>query len=202
MKEEYIKILLDFAEGRTTAEQFLEVWKTNENLRELIINCPNRPDESGIDFNPVVLHTKNLKIDSYRDSSGLYTMAKKYLLRNKIEFKPNAFYNNRYDFLLKMQPDWLDLDYNNEKFLIDLANSAPKGLSEEQKIKWCREKLKEYFKYDNSPPRWIQSPEWPIINGKPLVFKGQSGDRKESELVKFFFYDPKTGEETVVEQYY
>lgn len=202
MKSEKLLIILDFAEGRITAEQFWEIWKADEKLRELIINCPNRPDESGIDFNPVVLHKKNLKINSYRDSSGLYTMAKKYLLRNKIEFASNTFYNDRYTFLIKIQPDWLDLDFNNEEFLINLVNNAPKELSESQKIKWCQDKLKDLFKYDSRPPRWIQSPEWPIINGKPLVFKGQSKERKESELVKFFFYNPETGEETVVEQYY
>lgn len=46
------------------------------------------------------------------------------------------------------------------------------------------------------------NPQWPIINGKPLVFKEQCKERKESELDKFFFYDPETGEETTVEQYY
>ena len=48
----------------------------------------------------------------------------------------------------------------------------------------------------------IQSPEWPIVNGKPLVFRGQSKEKKYDERVFYYFYDPDTGEETVIEQMY
>jgi hypothetical protein len=58
------------------------------------------------------------------------------------------------------------------------------------------------FKYDSKPPKWIQDPEWPIIDGKPFVFKSQTKDRKNDERVFYTFYNPETKEERVIIQFY
>jgi uncharacterized protein YwqG len=38
---------------------------------------------------------------------------------------------------------------------------------------WLKEKIKTDFRYLKKQPKWLQSPEWPIGNGKPMVFLGQ-----------------------------
>lgn len=57
------------------------------------------------------------------------------------------------------------------------------------------------FKTDDCYPNWRQNPERPIIDGVPLVFKGQVEDRNNYALFKYYFYHPETKEETIVEQY-
>ncbi len=58
------------------------------------------------------------------------------------------------------------------------------------------------FKYDTKPPRWIQDPEWPIIDGKPLIFKSQTKEKLDDERVYYTFYNPETKEEQIVCQFY
>ena len=79
----------------------------------------------------------------------------------------------------------------------------PDGLSKTKKIQYCKEKIKELFRWEKSRPQWLQNCEWPFAsNGKPMVFKEQK-KKKEGDFLKYFyyFYDPETGETAVVEQY-
>lgn len=202
MKNEFIKIILDFAEGRMTAEDFWKLFQENQVLQREIIEDLDKNKLPDACFDPIAFLNKGVNLQSYGATSNLHGIAQVILEDNNIACTPTEFYSKRNRFLIKIQPDWLDLKASNEPFLIQLVESAPKGLTEAQKLNWCKDELKKLFKYDSKPPRWVQHAEWPIINGKPLVFRSQSKERIESELVKFFFYDPETGEETVVEQYY
>jgi hypothetical protein len=94
---------------------------------------------------------------------------------------------------------WLDVSV---EFLFELANSAPEGMTKKKKSEWCKTRLKELFIYESKPPKWIQNPEWPIKNGKPLVFKSQSAEDLDYSIseIKYFFYDPKTNEVMTIEQ--
>lgn len=38
---------------------------------------------------------------------------------------------------------------------------------------WLEEQLAKHFAAIAERPRWIQNPEWPLVNGKPLIFAGQ-----------------------------
>jgi hypothetical protein len=54
-------------------------------------------------------------------------------------------------------------------------------------------------------PEWIQSPEWPIVNGKPLVFVGQvelpaSAGLFHDDAVFYVFMDSEKGVAKVVIQ--
>ena len=194
-----LTIILDFAEGRMTAEEFWEHFKANGDLRKILIEDPNRSPK--IWYRPDTMLARGVDPKTYQDSSMLYTMVSVFLTNGKINFTPYTFYDDRYMFLIEMQPEWLDV--SSEDFLIDIVSKAPKNMPNEQKINWCKDRLKEMFRYDSVPPIWAQGPEWPFNeNGIPLVFKGQSEEDIHSELVKFYFYDSDTGEETIVEQLY
>lgn len=54
-----------------------------------------------------------------------------------------------------------------------LIESIPKDLSKTKRVAMGKEKIRALFRYDKSYPRWIQGAEWPIVNGKPLVFSHQ-----------------------------
>ena len=76
-------------------------------------------------------------------------------------------------------------------------NEAPKGLNKTETKKWIKNKIKQDFKYDKTPPRWVQDPEWPIVNGVPLIFKNQSKMTLDDERVYYTFYHPQKTDSTV-----
>ena len=90
----------------------------------------------------------------------------------------------------------------DDEILNKYINEAPEGLKKTEKKKWIKNRVKQDFKYDKTPPRWVQDPEWPIVDGSPLVFKKQSKMTLEDERVFYTFYHPETKEETVVIQFY
>ena len=82
-----------------------------------------------------------------------------------------------------------------------LIESIPKDLSKTKRVAMGKEKIRALFRYDKSYPRWIQGAEWPIVNGKPLVFSHQERIKGDDWHVLYYFYDPDTKEQTVVEQF-
>nr|MDE5722265.1 hypothetical protein [Clostridia bacterium] len=101
-----------------------------------------------------------------------------------------------YLFLEQLLPEWIGID--NISFLQNLMSMAPKRMSKTQQLRWGKAKIKELFKFDNKKPEWMQQPEWPIINGRPLIFSHQETDEEGFE--KYFFYDNETNQQVVIKQ--
>jgi len=160
--------------------------------------------DSGGTWNSSALdvYEKPMNFHSYRETEFLHWVVRKYVLRNKMPVHIDTFYTDRYMFLVDIQPSWLDID--DQDFLVnEVIGKIPSDMkTKSQRIKWCKNKIKECFRYDKTPPRWIQSPEWPIVDGKPLVFKRQSKEKSGDEQVDFYFYDPETKQEIVISQFY
>ena len=129
------------------------------------------------------------------------------ILKYILETKNVDYYDARndireeYKMLLDIQPSWLDIE-DDQGIFDKLLKEIPKDISKTQEIKFGKERIKELFRYDKTYPRWVQSPEWPIINGKPLVFSNQKKDKKNDERVYYYFYNPDTNEQVVIEQFY
>jgi hypothetical protein len=126
-----------------------------------------------------------------------------FLQQAEISFRPAKRFGSAYSLTLKTVPDYLDppLEFMTEKILL-----LDSDLSDTQKKKLIKERLKEYFKYVDKPPKWIQNPDWPIRDGKPLIFVGQlSIDAPElfhDKGAAYLFYDPANGEFETVAQFY
>ncbi len=144
----------------------------------------------------------NKSWDTIRIRFVVYAELSRFLKWFKVPYN-NSFtkYKNDYDLLLDMQPSWLDCD-DDQGILDKIIAELPKDLSRTKQIAWGKAKIKELFRYDKTYPRWIQSPEWPIVNGKPLVFSHQRKAGKDDERTFYYFYDPDTKEETVITQMY
>eukprot|EP00913_Durusdinium_trenchii_P019517 g18347.t1 len=93
-----------------------------------------------------------------------------FLQKAEVEFEPVQRFRKIYSLYLKAVPDYLDppLEFMTEKVL-----PLDSDLSDTRKKKLIKERLKQYFKFAQKPPKWIQDPEWPINNGEPLFFVGQ-----------------------------
>lgn len=202
--EKAIQIMKDFVEGKIDIKIFKHEFDNNVILKKTLEYDPLCPQGTYY----LLPNDKNVirfvEMQNWLRREGqlaVWGEIRRFLSRYNYAFTPTPYYENRYNFLLDIQPNWLDIldeDFLNEKII----SKAPEGLTKTKRIAWCKAHIKELFRYEKSWPRWIQSPEWPILNGKPLVFKKQIKNRKDTERTDFVFYNPDTGEEHVVTQWY
>ena len=115
-----------------------------------------------------------------------------FLSKCGVAVTPSSAPSKEHELLLSVQPRWIDADL---KFLSDLLASAP-PLSPPERKAWLRQRILELFRYVKRPPRWIQSPAWPMGEAGPMVFLGQlpvDGYFHDSAAV-YIFHDPATRE--------
>lgn len=86
-----------------------------------------------------------------------------------------------------------------------LATAIPKQVN--PSVHWIKERLgecgersnseiKDYikksiandFKYIDKPPKWLQEPNWPIIDGRPGVFMGQKKNSSKHDVAFDYFF--------------
>lgn len=195
-----IQIMKEFVEGKMPVQDFKYHFDNNPIVKKTLNTDPNRVPNIAFGYN-LIPYLEKLDTETISGAYSLFELIKQFLNRNAYICIPTDIYSQKYTFILKIQPSWLDI--TDENFLQEkVLSEIPEGLSETKQINWCKTKLKELFKYENKPPRWVQEAEWPIVNGKPLVFKNQTKEKKDDERVYFHFYDPETGIEKTVMQVY
>lgn len=197
-KNKIIKEFVDFVEGRMTFAEFQRNYEINNDYKKLLDdkkpnkNYPYYADRT-IDY---CLHYFKWTTSEGRHNVQKFIII--YLEYYHISFEPTNLYEKEVKYKLSIQPSYIEIE--DDEFLDNIIKEAPKELCMSKKKLWIKNKIKEKFKYDSRPPRWIQDPEWPIVNGKPLVFKKQSRQIINDERVFYTFYDPDTLEETVIMQ--
>lgn len=199
-KTEIIQNLINFAEGKMSFDEFLIFYTNDVSVKNLL-----NDDNPGKRFSCFRERTvdQHMHIYNWNTRQGrniVHLDIVRYLEYYGYKFTPTKKYENEYAFLLEIQPRYVNIE--DEQFLQSLIDGVPKDISKAQQKKWLKAKIKNLFCYDKIPPHWIQDPEWPIIQGKPLVFKTQTRLRKDDERVFYIFYDSETKEETIVEQFY
>jgi hypothetical protein len=200
LKNKTIRQILDFVEGRLSAKEFEQLLHTDAELeREL-------RDES------LSWRNTHIKTDPYDfviwlnfdDPAGRLNAhgAMEYFLeRRGVSFKSDRTAAKAYDLLLEAHPKWLSLDtaYLRKYVLPDAGDKQGPELKN-----WLRARLLELFRFHKKPPKWIQSPAWPIADGRPLYFLGQikleNCEHFHDEAVAYLFFDPASGQTETVFQ--
>lgn len=205
MKHE-IKVIVDYVEGKLNITDFREEFLNNRKLKQLLANkvviaCYKNYNYNIYDYlyrqlNPQISHWNNIY-----SRYVVWFNLKTFLSYNNIPFKDYTKYDEDYAFLLEIQPSWLDMT-DDQGIFDKIIAEVPKDLSKTKRIQWGKNQLKELFQYDKTYPRWIQDPEWPIVDGKPLVFDHQERAGKDDERTYYYFYDPETGSQTIITQFY
>lgn len=209
-----LQIFLSFATGELSTEDFWAKYMTDEALRNALIKDRKRNkrykwvspdgsilyskfDDTKCAINPDTL-LETVNINSLEHRYQLFLVVNRYLIERKINLSRSEFNSDakEYLFLQKMLPSWVSV--NDISFLQKLMASAPNGLTEPQKLEWGKLKVKELFKYIDKKPNWIQEPEWPIIDGQPLIFRRQ--ETADEGFERYYFYDERTGKEVIIEQ--
>lgn len=204
--EHELEVIVDYVEGKLDISDFREEFLNNRKLKQLLsdrveIACYKHYNYNIYDY---LCRQVDPRVNSWNNIYARYIVwfnLRTFLSYNKIPFQDFSKYDEDYSFLLEIQPSWLDL--TDDRGIFDrIIAEAPKDLSKAKRIQWCKNQLKELFRYDKTYPRWIQDPEWPIVDGKPLVFARQERAGKDDERTFYYFYDPETGEQTIVTQSY
>lgn len=125
-----------------------------------------------------------------------------FLKKLGVSFKPVMPYRKLYSLILKSLPEYLDPPL---EYLMGKVIPKDEKLSEAKIVKIIKEKLAEQFKYAGKPPKWIQSAEWPIVDGKPLTFIGQiainAPELFHDNGAVYVFYDETTGSFETLSQF-
>ncbi len=199
-KEKIIKELIDFVEGRMSFKEFQQNYETNKDYFMLLEDT--KPND---DYQYQIDKTINQCLKYYKWSTALgqnvvHAYIVRYLEYYDFKIQPTKKYQDKVNFMSQIQPSYVCIE--DEAFLNKIIEEAPKDISKTMQKKWLKNRIKSIFRYDNKPPKWIQDPEWPIIDGKPLVFKSQTKEKIDDERVYYTFYNPETKEEKVIIQFY
>lgn len=189
-----IDIMKSFAEGKISVYQFWEEYNQNITLFKLINEDEKLPVK-----NKAFLY-QELNLDELYHRCEIFRVVKVYFLRRNIELN---FYNedsNLYSDLLGVIPKYIDID----KVLVDtIINGCPYEIGTKERKKYIKKYIKDNYYYENYPPRWLQGPEWPIIDGKPAKFLYQNkfpNHLKWDDEVIIYHFSDYNGNEVIVEQ--
>ncbi len=207
MKEE-IQIIIDYVEGRITVDEFKHSFENNEELQKLLdIKLPFKCEHvksHGYSLYHYFKYGDDFPKGSWNNISVRYIVFANliiWLYYNDIMYDATNKYKEDSSLLLDIQPPWLDC-IDDQGIFDKIIAELPKNICKTKQISLGKARIKELFRYDKTYPRWIQSPEWPIVNGKPLIFSHQRKAGKDDERTFYYFYDPDTKEETVITQFY
>ena len=205
MIKEY-KVIVDYVEGRVTASEFHQAFLFDKNLQKTLKLRMNRKYEFLRDYNYNLYDFlaneygyKSSNWDTIARREGLQEILCAFLDNFGINYNIFTGYKEDFDFLLRIQPDWIGCE--DDSIIKPIIDSIPAKLSKTNRIAIGKEKIKNLFRYDKTYPRWIQGAEWPIKDGKPLVFNHQEKVKGTDCYTKFYFYDPITQEQVVIEQF-
>ncbi len=198
--------IIDYVEGNMSVVKFQYLFKTSQSLQN-VLSLPMNTQYTflkphGYNYYNFFQNDYTFKDKSWNRIStkaSLQGELMRFLDEYHVSYTPYEKYKEDASFLLEIQPSWVDI--LDDKLLEDVMNSIPKNLSKTKRIEMGKARIKELFRYDNTYPRWVQEAEWPIVNGKPLVFSHREHVKGDDYHFLYHFYDPDTKEETIVEQF-
>lgn len=207
-RKEVISIYLDLIEGRISMQNFWNECQKNENIKNVL--AYDKKCRYGIWAGDLLFEKNILKIVAYRSApydcgwlkeitelfdtfdieklrsrSKLAYKIRWFLMVNNINFKFKNEDIEYCEYLYDILPNWLELGIED---LEKILSHAPVELSKAKKQKWCKDKIKETFRYEKRPPMWVECSAWPIIEGVPYVFKFQK--KNKEGLYEYHFFNP------------
>ena len=210
---ELIQAIRDFAAGRTRPSAFRSDLIAQDGFASLLDDGAELPEGSyirqplGPGMAPrntyeylLALDLRDEGITGPLNAVGAVTQ---FMDRRGIAYEHiTDEYSALHRFVLAVQPAWLDLDADFVRR--NVLDKAPRGLGETATKKWAREHLRARFRCAGKPPRWIQSPAWPIRGDEPLVFMGQVAvdNYFHDRAVLYVFHDPNANDFETVAQLY
>lgn len=168
----HLKILKDFAEGVITITDFEKLLYAEIGF-ETVLSDKNI-DTSNLylgEYDNIYTYLISLNYKNAEDWTDIHHTVCSFLEVKQVGFSKTLIYEDFLDVMLSAQPKYLDiLPSFYEQYIWKLNYETLSKIKQKQKVK---ETINALFKYHKKPPKWIQNPNWPIENNKPLFFLGQ-----------------------------
>ena len=162
-----IEIITEFVEGAISPKAFEEMIYSDPGVKALLEvegNLPAYINEP--DLYSYVIAQDYLNLECiYNVQTLLSAVLSKKGIVHTVEKK----YENLFSLTLKVQPKWLSLP---AEYFLKLVEEQ-KNLSPKELQSWLKNKIKTDFRCLKATPKWLQGPDWPVVDGRPTVFLGQ-----------------------------
>ena len=182
-----LQLIKSFVEGSCEPSEFFEKLTTQKEIENFLSSETDIPSyaSEGNDY----LYLIGLDFSDFGDISSAQEILSFILKQKNIEHRVDEKYAKIYKALLKTEPKWINIKINHYKELIlEYQTNGTKGIE-----KYIKNNITPNYKYINNPPHWLQSPNWPLSNGTPLVFVGQIDISKinHDTAQLYIFFDAK-----------
>lgn len=121
--------------------------------------------------------------------------------RPDLSFTPDDSLEKLHDLLLSACPECVDGPEVWACGILErLVGELPEGLRRPQRVKLLKERIAQAFHLAPKAkrPRWLQNPDWPVHEGRPMRFL-RTEKQHGGEKLLHHFIDDETGMERVVE---
>lgn len=215
---EYLDIVVDYVEGRMSFEEFDAILCENEGFVQWFERmipadwkCHTLATEEN-NYTPEILpfsihqmriqEAYGLGIGSLGHQVNIHSTMKLFMQEVFPEIEIHPLFPNEeiYKLSLSACPDYIDgTEIRQNKVIENIVNECDKNWPRTRKIKHIKERIKEVFHIDGRKhPQWIQQPEWPMSNARPMKFVKTTAKVKY-EWYQHHFVDVDTGEERIVD---
>lgn len=202
MSDSALNTIKRFVAGQMTPPEFRDRLYNDDTFETLLTNDPNLTASNFVSSSGSAYHF--VIAQDYDDPGGILSVQGAlcdFMDRNNIEYAKTKRYSDFYALILDVQPRWLAVD---SKYVAKAIMPHAGERSGIELREWLASEFRTRFRYANKPPKWIQSPAWPIGENGPLVFLGQVGikDYFHDEAAAYVFYDEQSGRcDTIIQVY-
>nr|WP_314499259.1 hypothetical protein [uncultured Chryseobacterium sp.] len=198
-----IQILKNFVEGKISAGDFEQQIYTNHALEKLLSDAVINWHGTYLQNTNVFLYVCEQNFSTAAGVLNIHGAIQLFLSKTGEQALPSDKYADDYEIITGISPEYIDAD---PEFIKKHIVPADHTLSKADRKKYIRRRYSELFKYQSKPPHWIQNPEWPVKNEKPLFFLGQI-EIKSPELFHdngavYLFIDTDTKDIETIKQFY
>ena len=183
-----------FAAGEISGADF-ETWlyASSDAVQAFLDNDPERPN-IGWDAGDLGLE---MLAANYSDGQMVDYLRRRlttFFNRQNIEVAQGIPDELR-DTILAAQPPWLDVAVS---WILESMESPIASMEPAEARAAVRTFLETSFGCVHGPPKWLQAPQWPMVDGKPCTFLGQI-DYFHSDAQVYVFAAPN-GQVVTVQQ--
>ncbi|WP_434982743.1 hypothetical protein [Xanthomonas arboricola] len=178
-----------FCGSSISAEEFERKIQSDASFERLLKNEVQLPAY----IQEADLYTHLISQD-YSRIGSVYNVQKllcSFLKKHEVAHVCSEKYSELLELTLKAQPKWLDLP----SWYFSLAIEGQGDSNGKELVRILKDKIAQDFRFLKSAPKWLQGPDWPIVEGRPLVFVGQIdiGSLRHDTAQLYIFYDDHTG---------
>ena len=178
-----IEILKNFVEEKLSTEELEMALYSNQELISLLENTKAKPY---MNSNSTYEYLISQDLTSLDTKLNLVDIFREILDYMHIPYSSNSTTEKNFDLILEATPNWIPADMGYLNSLYD--KYKPKTVTTFKKI------VKEHFICMDKHPKWLQEPDWPIVDNIPAMFLGQLDISKLKHDIAYLyiFWDKKT----------